>query len=157
MPLWTLSQGTRIWSKPSFCISVRSGCNRLSWALAWLKPASCSPWRHLFNLRPVRMGFIVDRVALWQVFLPVFLFSSVSIIPPMLYTHSFIFHQHYVMVAVDFQETSSCYAFWLKCLIDARARVVCVCVCERERERESCCCITSEARARFAIDKMALK
>ena len=115
MPLWTLSQGTCIWSKPSHCISVRSRCNRISWAVAGLKPAGRPPSRHVLNLRPVRMEFIVDRVALRQVFLPVFQFSSVSIILPMLHTHSFVFHQHYVMTAVNFQETSFCYAFWLKC------------------------------------------
>jgi len=78
MPLWTVLQGTCIWSKLSLCISVRSRCNRISWAVAGLKPADCSPSRHVFNLIPVRMG---------QVFLPVFQFSSVSIVP-MLHTLS---------------------------------------------------------------------
>ena len=33
------------------------------------------------------MGFVVDKVALGQVFLPVLRFSPLSIIPPMLHTH----------------------------------------------------------------------
>jgi hypothetical protein len=96
----------------------------------------------------------VDRVVLGQVFLPVFQFSSVSIIPPMLYTHSFTFYQHYVVVAGDFQETSSWYAFWLKCLslTHTRARV-----CVAMTETVICCYITAEAQAGFAVDKMALK
>jgi len=36
-------------------------------------------------------------VALGQVFLPVFQFSPVSIIPPMLHTHSFIYHRRCIM------------------------------------------------------------
>jgi hypothetical protein len=45
----------------------------------------------------VYVGFVVDKVALGQVFLQVLRFSSVIIIPPMLHTHSFIYHQRCIM------------------------------------------------------------
>ena len=50
-----------------------------------------------FNLRPIRVTLVVDNVSLWQVSLPVFQFSPVSIIPPMFHTHSFTYHPHYIM------------------------------------------------------------
>ena len=43
--------------------------------------------RHEFNPKSVRMGFVVDKVALWEGFFPVLWFSPLSIIPPMLHTH----------------------------------------------------------------------
>jgi len=57
-----------------------------------------SLWRLGFNPRPAQVGFMVDKVALEQVFLPVLQFPSISIIPPMLcaclwivlFIHSFI-------------------------------------------------------------------
>ena len=42
-----------------------------------------------FNPRPVRMGFMVDIVAMGQVLLLVLQFSPASI-PPTLYAHSFL-------------------------------------------------------------------
>jgi hypothetical protein len=41
-----------------------------------------------FDPTSVHVGFVVDNVALGQVSLPVLPFSPVSIIPPMLHTHS---------------------------------------------------------------------
>jgi hypothetical protein len=49
----------------------------------------------------VHVGFMVDNVALGQVFLSVLLFSSVSVIPPMLHTHSFIYCRRCVTLAID--------------------------------------------------------
>jgi hypothetical protein len=40
-----------------------------------------------FDPRPVTVGFVVDKVALVQVSIPVLLFSSVTIIPPIFLTH----------------------------------------------------------------------
>jgi len=40
--------------------------------------------------RPVCMGFLVDKVAPAQLFLPVLQLSPVSPIPPLLHTHQFI-------------------------------------------------------------------
>jgi len=39
--------------------------------------------------RPVCVGFVVDRVALGQVFLLVVQFYPISIVPPLLHAHSF--------------------------------------------------------------------
>ena len=39
------------------------------------------------QLRPVRVGFVVDKFALGDVFIRVLKISSVSIIPPLLHTH----------------------------------------------------------------------
>jgi hypothetical protein len=38
---------------------------------------------------PIHVGFVVDKVALENIFLPVLQFFPVSIIPPLLQTHSF--------------------------------------------------------------------
>jgi len=43
------------------------------------------------------LGFVVDKVALEWVFLPVLQFSPVTIILPLLHTHSFIYHPRCVM------------------------------------------------------------
>ena len=45
-----------------------------------------------FALWPVSMGFVIDRMALWQVFLCVLLFLPVSVILPMLHTHILFHH-----------------------------------------------------------------
>ena len=42
--------------------------------------------------RPVLVEIVEDKLALWQVFLPVPLFSSASIIPPVIHTHSSFIH-----------------------------------------------------------------
>jgi hypothetical protein len=49
-------------------------------------PAGHSPRRPGFNPEPVRVGFVVDRLALERVCHQVLLFSPVSVIPPMLNT-----------------------------------------------------------------------
>jgi hypothetical protein len=43
------------------------------------------------------MCFVVNEVSMREVFLPVLQLSPVSIIPPMLHTHSFIYHWHCIM------------------------------------------------------------
>ena len=53
----------------------------------WRSVVGLSPRWPNFDTRSVHMRFIVDKVALWQVFLPALLFSPVSIIPPILHTH----------------------------------------------------------------------
>jgi hypothetical protein len=47
---------------------------------------SCLPRRPWFAYQPVRVGFVVDQLALGQVFLRVLRFSPVNIIPPWLST-----------------------------------------------------------------------
>jgi hypothetical protein len=58
-------------------------------AVPWLWPlvAWLSPRRPGLNPRPVRVGFVVGKVALGQAFLRVLWFSSVSTIPPVLHIH----------------------------------------------------------------------
>jgi hypothetical protein len=55
-------------------------------AVPWLRSlvASLSPWRPGFAPGAIRMGFVVDKVALGQIFLRVLRFSPVNIIPPSL-------------------------------------------------------------------------
>jgi hypothetical protein len=50
--------------------------------------AGLSLQRPVFARRPVHVGFVVDKVAMRQVFLRVFRFSPVNIILPLLHTHS---------------------------------------------------------------------
>jgi hypothetical protein len=50
--------------------------------------------------RPVHVRFVVDEVALGQVFLPVLVFSSMSSIPPVLHTHSVVCPRRCVMLPV---------------------------------------------------------
>jgi hypothetical protein len=52
-----------------------------------------------FDYRPVHVGFVL-RVLLGQVFLQVLQSSRVSFIPPVLHTHSFIYHQHCIILAI---------------------------------------------------------
>ena len=49
--------------------------------------ARSNPW-------PVQVGFLVDEVALGQMFLQVYRFSPVSIIPPVLHAHSCLCLKH---------------------------------------------------------------
>jgi len=44
------------------------------------------------NARQVHVGFVVDRVAMRQVFLQVLWFTTIIIIPPVLHIHLFIYH-----------------------------------------------------------------
>jgi len=47
-----------------------------------------SPWRPWFHPSMFHVGFVVDKVALAQIFLRVFRLSSASIIPAMPHTHT---------------------------------------------------------------------
>ena len=49
--------------------------------------ASPSTWKAMFDPRSVYVRFVVDKVALRQVSLPVLQFSLVHVIPPMLHTN----------------------------------------------------------------------
>ena len=49
----------------------------------------------------LRVGFVVDEVALGQILPPVLQFSPVSIIPPLLHTHLFISHRRCIISAID--------------------------------------------------------
>jgi len=61
--------------------------------LGWLV-ANLSRQRRGFDARPVRVGFVVDRVAVGQFSLGLLQFSPVSIIPPMLHTHMHPYATH---------------------------------------------------------------
>jgi hypothetical protein len=58
--------------------------------LPWLRQlvAGLSKWRPGLDYKPVLVRFVVDKVALRQVFLLVFRLFLVSNIPPMLHTHA---------------------------------------------------------------------
>jgi hypothetical protein len=58
-------------------------------ALQWLKllVGGLSPRRTGFAPGSIHVGFVVDKVALGQVFLPVLRFSPANIIPPLLHIH----------------------------------------------------------------------
>ena len=58
---------------------------------------SLSSGRPGFQPKSDNARFLVDKVALERVSLPVFQFSPVNIIPPMLNTHSFTYHPRYIM------------------------------------------------------------
>jgi hypothetical protein len=64
--------------------SIEIVCN---WAVPWLRRliAGLSPRRPGFDSGSVHVGFVVDKVALGQVFLRVLRFSPVSFIPPVLH------------------------------------------------------------------------
>jgi hypothetical protein len=51
------------------------------------------PRRPGFDPRSVIARFYVNKTAVGKVFLPALQFSPVNIIPPMLHTHSFIYHR----------------------------------------------------------------
>jgi hypothetical protein len=55
----------------------------------------------LWNLRLFHVGSVVDTVSVGHVFLQVLQLSLVSIIMPMLYTHSFNYHQCYISFVRD--------------------------------------------------------
>ena len=56
-----------------------------------------SPRRRRINHRSICVGFMAEKVGLREVFLSVLQFSPVSIIPPLLHTHSFIYHPRCIM------------------------------------------------------------
>lgn len=61
--------------------------------LTWFRRlvAGLSPWSHGFVSKSVHVIFVVDKVAVGQVYLLVFRFFLVSNIPPMLHT---LLHLH---------------------------------------------------------------
>ena len=89
-------------------------CGHSCIAVPWLKwlVTDLSPQRPGTNPRLVYMWFLLDRLALGQVFLWVFWFLSVSIFLSMLHTRvSFICDREHVIWAVDSiikQNTSAC-------------------------------------------------
>jgi len=62
-----------------------------------LSVTGLSPRSRVFDPRSDHVRFVVDKMALWEVSLPVLQFSPVSTIPPMLHTHSFNYHPRYTM------------------------------------------------------------
>jgi hypothetical protein len=73
-------------------------CN---WLVPWLRQliAVLSPRRPTFSARPVRVGFVVDKVTSGQVFLVVLQLYSVSIIPPILRTQWFSYHRRHRLLS----------------------------------------------------------
>ena len=76
--------------------------NSNNMAVVWprQKVTLFSPWTPRFNPRAVYLGFVVDNVALGQVFLQVFWFSFISIISQTLHTHSPIANTK-IILAID--------------------------------------------------------
>jgi hypothetical protein len=78
--------------KQTDCVSCEAGTTLLY--VTYTNFSRCRPWhdsglspRSLgFDPGPVHVRYAVDRLALWQVFLPILRFSPVSIVPPMLHT-----------------------------------------------------------------------
>jgi hypothetical protein len=64
-----------------------SNINTLRWAVPWLRrlAAGLPPRRPGFDPGSVHVGFVVDKVALGQVFPRVLRFSPVNYIPPVLH------------------------------------------------------------------------
>ena len=61
-------------------------------AMPWIRPlvTSLLPWRPRFSCRPLCVEFLGDNMELGEVLLWVAWFSTGTIIPPMLHTHSSI-------------------------------------------------------------------
>jgi hypothetical protein len=67
------------------------------WAVPWLRRLPVSHHGDLgFNPRPVHVGFVVDKVAMGQVFLQVLRYSPVSIVPPLLHIPSLSTNNEYI-------------------------------------------------------------
>jgi hypothetical protein len=60
----------------------------LSWLVDGLLPLGLG-----LNPTPSLVGFVVEEVVLVQVFMVVLQILPVSVIPPMLHTHSLVYHQ----------------------------------------------------------------
>jgi hypothetical protein len=71
--------------------------------MPWLRQlvATVSSWRPSFYLRPVHAGFVIDTVAVGDIFLWTPRVSCVSIIPPVPHTHSFTFKRRYTGLTID--------------------------------------------------------
>ena len=81
-------------------------------AMVWprQKVTLFSPWTPWFNPSTVYLGFVVDNVALGQVFLQVLWFSSISIISWTLHTHSPTAKTNIILA------TDSNWKYWYYCL-----------------------------------------
>ena len=79
-------------------------------AVPWFRclVGSPSPQSPEFNPRSVK-GFVVDNMAVWSTSHQVLQFSPVSVIPPMLHSHSFLYHWCYIIIAVDSNIKQSTY------------------------------------------------
>jgi len=76
-------------------IAVRCSKYQDDRAIIYVAGYRFSPLKPRLSFGPHYLGFVVDKVTMGQVFLPVIRFSPVSINSP-LHTHSSIHHQHYV-------------------------------------------------------------
>jgi hypothetical protein len=54
-----------------------------------------------FNPRSVHVGYVAELLAMGQASLRVLRFAPVSIIPPTNHMHSFIYHRHNTVTAID--------------------------------------------------------
>lgn len=54
-----------------------------------------------FNSRPIYVGSVVHKMTMEQVSLYVLHFSPVTIIPPVLQTHSLTLHGYYIISAIE--------------------------------------------------------
>ena len=84
--------------------AVRTGSLNIIWLILVFEAhalaqvvADISPRRPGFVAISVHVSFLVDKVSLCQVYVPALRFSPVSIIPPMLHTHSFTYHPRCIM------------------------------------------------------------
>ena len=65
-----------------------------------LSGVGLSPWRPVFNPRPVNVEFLGDKAALGQVYLRKLRFSHLITNPPMIHTHSFRYHHRKITSAI---------------------------------------------------------
>jgi hypothetical protein len=80
-----------------------------------------SPRTSSFYSKPDRVGFMVDRLTSGRVLLPALLFSSVTVIPPVLHSRSFVSHQLFIVLTNDrivkqTLEIETIYSRWYKVL-----------------------------------------
>ena len=76
----------------------------IQWRLLWLRRSvvRLSLWSLGFDRRSVHVRFVVDRVAVGQVFLRLLPFYRMTIIPPTLHTHiSITYNSRYITFATD--------------------------------------------------------
>jgi hypothetical protein len=84
--------------------SMRNAMGLWQIGLRWLV-VSLSLWRPRFISVSVHVGFVVDEVALGQVFLQVLQFSPVSILPPLLILTRIMWWINYRLTACRSSET----------------------------------------------------
>jgi hypothetical protein len=73
------------------------------WVVLWLRRLviGLSPRRHGFNARTLHVRFMVDKVALGLISVPVLPFPSVTIIPLTPHSNLFMYHQWYIILAIS--------------------------------------------------------